>query len=64
MFRTTLASAWIAGTMTVLFLGLNGSIDQAAMVIVSLVALTLFYALALFTVFINTRDSKAGGFDQ
>jgi len=54
MFKTILAWAWIIAAMSVLFLGLNGSIDRAAMVISSLAA------LALFTVFVNTHDSKAG----
>ena len=60
MFKTILAWAWIIVTMTVLFLGLNGNIDRAAMVIFSLAALTMFFAFALFTVFVNKRDSKAG----
>jgi len=60
MFKTILAWAWIIVTMSVLFLGLNGSIDRAAMVIFSLAALTMFFAFALFSVFVNTHDSKAG----
>ena len=60
MFKTILAWAWIIVTMSVLFLGLNGSIDRAAMVIFSLAALTMFFAFALFTVFVNTPASKAG----
>ena len=60
MFKTILAWAWIIVTMSVLFLGLNGSIDRAAMVIFSLAALAMFFAFAMFTVFVNTRDSKAG----
>ena len=62
MFKTILAMLWIFGTMTVLFLGLNGSIDQASMVIFSLAALALFYGFALFTGFSNAGDSKAAGF--
>jgi hypothetical protein len=59
MFKTILAMLWIFGAMTVLFLGLNGSIDHAAMVIFSLAALALFYGFALITAFGNSRDSKA-----
>ena len=60
MFKTILAWAWIIVTMSILFLGLNGNIDRAAMMIFSLAALIMFFAFALFTVFVNTRDSKAG----
>lgn len=62
MFRTFFASVWILTTIAALLLGLNGSIDPAAMVIFSLVALALFYAFALWTVLVNTRDSQAESF--
>ena len=58
MLRTIFASVWILATMTALLLGLNGNIDPAAMVIFSLAALALFYAFALWTVIVNTRDSE------
>jgi quinol-cytochrome oxidoreductase complex cytochrome b subunit len=57
MFRIILASIWIFAAIATLVLGLNGSIDPAAMVAFSLVALALFYAFALRTVIANTRES-------
>jgi hypothetical protein len=59
MFRTIFASVWILTAVAALLLGLNGGIDPAAMVIFSLVALTFFYAFALWTVLMNSRDSRA-----
>ena len=60
MFKTILAWAWIIVTMSILFLGLNGNIDRAAMMIFSLAVLIMFFAFALFTVFVTTPDSKTG----
>jgi hypothetical protein len=62
MFRTIFASVWTLTTVAALLLGLNGRIDPAAMVIFSLVALGLFYAFALFTVFVNLRESQLQNF--
>jgi hypothetical protein len=58
MFKTILAFAWILLGLAAVLLGLNGSISWTAMVTVSLVALALFYAFALWTVISNTRDSQ------
>lgn len=56
MIKTIFTSAWILAATAALFLGLNGTIDPAAMVAFSLAALGLFYAFALWTVIVNTRD--------
>lgn len=59
MLRTIFASVWILTAVTALALGLNGSIEPAAMVSFSLVALGLLYAFALWTVIANTREEEA-----
>lgn len=58
MMKEILATAWILGAVAALILGLNGSIDPAAMVVFSLVALGLFYAFAVGTVIVSTRDPR------
>lgn len=58
MLRNIFATIWVFAGVTALLLGVNGMIDSAAMVIFSLVALTLFYAFALWTVIVNTRQPR------
>ena len=58
MYRIILASVWIIAVMATLLLGLNGTIDPAALVTLSLLALALFYAFALRTVIVSTREPQ------
>ena len=59
MLKNILASVWILAALAVLILGLNGFIDAGWTVVLSLVALVLFYAFALWTVVVNTRDPQS-----
>ena len=58
MVRTVLASVWFLGTVAALFLGMNGTLDPAAMVVFSLAGLGMFYAFAFWSVFVNTREPE------
>ena len=63
MIKTIFGSLWILAGIAALFLGLNGQIDSAGMVIFSLVALTLFYASAVWTVITTQRGSPSQVFN-
>jgi hypothetical protein len=64
MFKTLMGSVWIAAAIAGIILGLNGSIEPAAKVIFSLVALAVLYAFALWTVMVNTRDPQPQVFNR
>ena len=51
-------SAWIVLTIAALVTVLTGSFSPAALVVFSLIALSLVYMFALWSVIVNTRDLK------
>ena len=58
MFKTIIASVWTLATVAVFILGLNGFIEPVSTVVLSLVALGLFYAFAVWSVMVNTRHPQ------
>jgi hypothetical protein len=56
MIKTIYFSAWTLVAVSALILGLTENLNYASQVILSLVVLALFYAFALRTVVVNTRE--------
>jgi hypothetical protein len=52
-------SAWILFALTVLVTVFTGNFSSLALVVFSLVALGLVYALVLRSVIVNTRDTQS-----
>lgn len=50
--------AWLLLVAAVLIMALTGAINAWALTVFSLVALGLFYALGLWSFFVNTRGNK------
>ena len=57
MMRKIYIAAWILTAISLLFSVVTGSFDGLMMVLYSLIALGLFYALALRSVFVNTAGA-------
>jgi hypothetical protein len=61
MIRKVYTWAWLLVALAFLFSVLSGTFDAATAVIFGLVALGLIYALALWTVVMNTRETPPPG---
>ncbi len=58
MLKTVYFAAWAVFAMVLAGAAYNGPLSGASMVAFSLTALALFYALALWTVFEQTREHE------
>ena len=58
MMKKFYISGWILLTMAALVSVLSGSFNPVALLVFSLVALTLILSLALWSVYVQTRDFK------
>ena len=57
MMKNFYVSAWLLLAASVLVSVFTGTFNPIGMVVFSLVAVGLFYAFALWTVIVNTRDT-------
>ena len=51
--------AWVLLAASVLAAVFSGTFDPLAMIVFSLVTVSLVYAFALWSVFVNTRDTQS-----
>jgi Mn2+/Fe2+ NRAMP family transporter len=58
MMKQIYTSAWILLTIAALVSILSGSFDPVGLLVFSLVALALVLSLALWSVYVQTRDLK------